>query len=327
MKVLVTGGTGFLGSHVAQLLGDDGHEVRCMVRSTSDTSFLRTLPAVSLVEGRVEDRESCRSAVVGMDAVIHCAGLVKARSTAEFRLTNAVGTQNVLDAAMTSGRSGLRFVYVSSLAARAPSPTGRPLAGDASPEPVSIYGRTKLEGERAVLVRKGDLHVTVVRPTGVYGPRDREMLQLFRYAQARVRPLIGDPDGKLTLIHGEDCARATIRCLHADVKSGSAFDLDDGRIYSRRELAEGLEQAVSRRAVVRVPIPTPVVRTVALVSEAYGRMTDRAVMLTRDKVEELLQQWVGDSAPAREQLGFEPTVTWQEGARATADWYFSNGWL
>lgn len=327
MKVLVTGGTGFLGSHVAQQLGELGHEVRCLVRKTSDTRFLQTLPAITLTEGAIEDRDSCRRAVEGMDAVIHCAGLVKARTPAEFRLTNVVGTQNVLEAALGAERRPGRFVFVSSLAARAPSPSGKPLSPDVEADPITTYGRTKLEAERAVLARKDDLHVTVVRPTAVYGPRDREMLQLFQYAQLRILPFVGDPRGKLTMIFGEDCARATIRCLDAEIPSGRAFDLDDGRIYSRVELAEGLERAVGKRALVRFPIPNPVVRSVGLVSEVYGRLTDRPVMVTREKVEELLQQWVGDSGPAREELGFQPSVQWDQGAERTAEWYFANGWL
>ncbi|MFW5738760.1 MAG: NAD-dependent epimerase/dehydratase family protein [Myxococcota bacterium] len=326
MKVLLTGGTGFLGSHIAQWLGEEGHEVRAMVRSTSDTRFLQTLPCVQLFEGAVEDRDGCRRAVEDVGAVIHCAGLVKARSPAEFRLTNVIGTQNILDAARTA--EGVdRFVLVSSLAARAPSLSGRPLAVDVEAAPVTTYGRTKLEAERAVLACKDDLHVTVVRPTAIYGARDREMLQLFQYAQMRILPFIGDPQGKLTMIYGEDCARATIRCLTVDLPSGRAFDLDDGRVYSRIELAEGLESALGRRALVRFPIPNPIVRTVGFVSEAYGRITNRPVMVTREKVEELLHQWVGDSSSARNELGFEPSVDWREGARRTADWYFANGWL
>lgn len=325
MKVLVTGGTGFLGSHIAQQLGELGHEVRALVRTTSDTRFLRTLPAVTLVEGTVEDRASCKSAVEGMDAVVHCAGLIKARSPAEFRLTNVIGTSNMLDAVAKQPTE--RFVFVSSLAARAPSRTGMPLPAEAAPSPVTTYGKTKLEAEQAVLARKGDMHVTVVRPTAVYGPRDREILQFFQLAERRALPFIGRPDGKLTMISGEDCARAIVACLSAKVPSGRAYDLDDGRVYDRRELIAGLETAVGKRALVRFPIPDPVVWTVGYLTEAFGRVTDRAVMVTREKVDELLQQWVGDSSAAFDDLGYGPCEAWPEGARRTADWYYANGWL
>jgi nucleoside-diphosphate-sugar epimerase len=328
MKVLVTGGSGFLGSHVAQQLADAGHEVRAMVRPTSDTRFLSGLQNVTLVQGAVEDRASCFAACQqDLDAVVHCAGLVKARSEAEFRLTNVVGTQNMLDAAQAQSAAIKRFVSVSSLAARAPSPDGNPLAAEAPPGPVTAYGRSKLEAEKLALSVKDKLHVTVVRPTGIYGPRDREMLQLFQYAARRVLPLIGDPKGKLTLIHGADCARAIVLALCADIASGQAYDLDDGIVYTRAQLAEGLEQAIGKKAFVSFPIPTPLVRLVGFASETYGRIANKAVMLKGEKVEELLQQWVGDSQPARTQLKFVPTFGWNEGARETADWYYEHGWL
>ena len=249
MKVLVTGGSGFLGSHVVHQLAQAGHEVRALVRPTSDTRFLSGLQNVSLVQGAVEDRASCFAACQGdLQAVVHCAGLVKARNEAEFRLTNVVGTQNMLDAAQAASTTVQRVVMVSSLAARAPSPDGNPLAADAPACPVTTYGRSKLEAEKLALSFKDKLHVTVVRPTAVYGPRDREMLQLFQYAARRILPFIGDPKGKITLIHGADCARAIVLALDAEIDSGQAYDLDDGNIYSRAQLAEGLEQAIGKRA-------------------------------------------------------------------------------
>lgn len=327
MKVLITGASGFLGSHVAQQLASAGHVVRAMVRRTSDTRFLKTLSGVTLCEGAVEDRDSCFEATKGMEAVIHSAGLVKARTPAEFQRTNIEGTQNMLDAALAQDGAIQRFVFVSSMTARAPSPDGRPLPLEAPPRPVTAYGRSKLEAERQVLRTKDKLHVTAVRPTGIYGPRDREMFQLFQYAKMRVLPYIGRPEGKLTLIHGEDCARAIVLCLAADIPSGRGYDLDDGQIYSRADLAEGLENAIGKKAWVSFPLPNALVYSVGMLGEAYGRAANKAVMLKREKVDELLQQWVGDSAPARKELGFEPKIFWREGAKSTARWYRDNGWL
>jgi nucleoside-diphosphate-sugar epimerase len=327
MKVLLTGASGFLGSHIAEQLDAAGHQVVALVRKTSDTRFLENLKRIELVRGAIEDRDSCFRACREAEAVVHSAALVKARNENEFSRTNVEGTRNLLDGALAAGEQMKRFVLISSLAARAPSADGKPLAPDAEARPVSSYGRSKLEAERVVLAAKDKLHVTAVRPTGIYGPRDREMFQLFQYAAARVLPYIGDPEGKLTLIYGEDCAKAVVACLSADIPSGRAYDLDDGCVYSRRELAQGLEAAIQKKALVSFPIPTPVVRAVGAASELYGKLANKAVMLKREKVEELLQQWVGDSAPARAELGFQPSMTWNDGARVTADWYYRNGWL
>ena len=325
MKVLITGASGFLGSHVAEQLSLKGHDVRALVRETSDTKFLATLSSVSLVYGSLEDRDSVLAACEGVDAIVHSASLVKARSTAEFRRVNVQGTRHVLDGAVEHGVG--RLVYVGSLTARAPSPNGERLPTDAQPAPVTAYGRTKLEAERLVLEAKDKLHVTVIRPTAVYGPRDREMYQLFQYATRRILPLIGDPNGKLTMIYGEDCARALIDALTVDIPSGQAFDLDDGNIYTRAQLSEGLEEAVGKRALVRFPIPTAIVRALGVGGDVYRRLANKPVMVTSEKVDELLEQWVGDSSDARDKLGFKASVDWFEGAKRTADWYFANGWL
>jgi nucleoside-diphosphate-sugar epimerase len=143
----------------------------------------------------------------------------------------------------------------------------------------------------------------------------------------RVLPYIGDPDGKLTLIHGEDCARGIALCLTADIPSGRGYDLDDGAIYSRADLAEGLENAMQKKAWVSFPLPNALVYAVAGLSQAYGRVANKAVMVKPEKIDELLQTWVGDSEPARKELGFKPQITWRDGAASTAQWYKANGWI
>src|SRR3954470_2428325 len=143
MKILLTGGSGFLGSYVAEQFTAAGHTVRALVRPRSDKRLLEKLPRVELAPGAVEDRASLGPAVAGVDAVVHVAGIVKARKPADFFEVNAQGTRNLVEAALAQG--GLkRFVYVSSLAAVGPSPDGKPVHEDAEPRPVTQYGRSKL---------------------------------------------------------------------------------------------------------------------------------------------------------------------------------------
>ena len=144
MRVLLTGASGFLGSHVAEQLDQQGADVRALVRPTSDTRFLEALEHVTLVRGAVGDESSLLSATEGVDGIIHAAGLVKARTPADFHRANALGTANLLDAAMHNAPHLERFVLVSSLAAMGPSLDGRPLSVGASPNPVTHYGRSKL---------------------------------------------------------------------------------------------------------------------------------------------------------------------------------------
>jgi nucleoside-diphosphate-sugar epimerase len=328
MTVLLTGGSGFLGSHVAEQLSRAGRKVKALVRKTSNTKFLAQLPHVELVEGAVDDRRSFLEAARGVTAIVHVAGLVKARGPEEFFRVNTEGTINALDAARAAGSSLRRFVLVSSLAAAGPSDAeGRPVACDAEPRPVTHYGKSKLAAERAALAAKDELPITILRPPAVYGPRDREILALFKALKLGVLPYMGTTTNKLSMIYGQDCALACVAAIDAEIASGSTFFLDDGSVYTLEELILHVERALGKRAWLRFPIPKTVIKTAALASELYGKATNRAVMLTRDKCNELFDQWVCDGAEARQSLGWQPATSFEEGARLTVAWYQEAGWL
>ena len=331
MRVLVTGASGFLGSHVTEQLVQKGHSVVALVRRSSSTKFLSSLRGVELAYGAIEDAESVRRAVVdapGVDAIVHSAGLVKARDEAEFFRVNVGGTRNMLDAAKAAGPTMKRFVFVSSLAAVGPSHDGRPVAADARPAPVTRYGRSKLEAERLVLAEKDALPVVVLRPPMIYGPRDQESFAFFQSVARRVLPMLGDGKNTLSVIYASDAAAACIRALEGDVPSGRAYFIDDGRVYVWRDMLADVEAAIGARAFVRVGVPFPLVRGAALASEGMSRLTGKPVMLTRDKLNELAaSHWVCDSAEARRELGWEPQVGWAEGTRRAVAWYREHGWL
>jgi 2-alkyl-3-oxoalkanoate reductase len=142
-----------------------------------------------------------------------------------------------------------------------------------------------------------------------------------------VLPYMGSTENKLSMIYGADCAAACIAAIDADVPSGSTFFLDDGEVYRFQDLITHADRAPGRRAWLRFPIPKPVIHTAALASELYGRATNRAVMLTRDKLNELFDQWVCDGSQARAALGWKPETPFEQGARLTIEWYRQAGWL
>ena len=328
MKVLLTGGSGFLGSYVAEQLAAEGHSVRALVRPRSDKRVLEKLPGVEFAAGAIEDRSSLTSAVEGVDAVVHVAGIVKARKPADFFAVNAQGTRNLLDAVLARG--GLRrFVYVSSLAAVGPSLDGTPVADDAEPRPVTHYGRSKLEAERMVLAAGGQLPVTVIRPPVIYGPRDRETLAFFTSVRNGVLPMTGDGLNTLSVIYVADCAAAIVRAVTAaDAPSGRTYFVEDGAVYVWREALADIEAALGRRAFVRVGMPLGVVRVAAAATQLWGALTNTAQMLTLDKVNELTQpHWVCSGEGARRDLGWTAKVQWQQGVQESVKWYREQGWL
>lgn len=327
MKVLVTGGSGFLGSHVAEQLSKAGHTVRALVRKSSNRKFLSSLANIELAEGAVDDRASVFEAMKGVDAVVHSAGVVKARSEADFFACNTHGTANLLDAAIANAPNLKRFVHISSLEACGPSLDGKPVPIDQE-KPVTTYGRSKLAAEKECIARKDELPVVILRPAAIYGPRDVEILEAFRAVRRRQYPVIGDGSMLGSYTYGPDCARACIQAIDADVPSGSVFCIDDGEpISMARAMGELLPEALGTKPFVRFGVPFPVLRLASLGVEAYGKVRGKPVMLTREKVAMLRHHWVCDSKDARDALGWKPEVRFPEGLRITAKWYEENGWL
>ncbi len=329
MRVLLTGGSGFVGSYIAEQLAGQGHTVRALVRPSSDRTLLARLQGLEFALGAVERRESLGDAVKGCDAVIHCAGLVKARSPQEFFDVNTEGTKNLLEAAIAAG-GVQRFVQVSSLAAIGPSLDGKPVSDDAAPNPVTNYGRSKLAGEQAVLAAKDRVPVTVIRPPLVYGPRDRETLAFFTAIKKGTLPILGDGMNTLSVIYGPDCAAAIVKAVlqPAGAPSGRAWFVEDGNVYVWREALAEVEAVMGKRAFFRAGVPMWALKAAAAGSQLWGKVTNTAQMLTLDKVNELEQpHWVCSAEGARRELGWAPKVQWREGVKLAAEWYREAGWL
>jgi nucleoside-diphosphate-sugar epimerase len=326
MRVLVTGGSGFLGSWVCELLSKRGDvEVRALVRRTSKTTHLKTLPRVELAMGSVEDSSSVDSAMRDVDAVVHCAGLVKARSEDELTTVNVGGTRNLVEAAKKHGAK--RFVHVSSLEAAGPSDDRRPVPLEQA-KPCTAYGRSKLASEKVVLAAKEDLHVVVLRPGAIYGPRDVEILDAFKSVNRGLMPTIDGGGALGSFVWGPDCAAACIRALDADVPSGSVYFVDDGGPpVTQRAFLEMIETALGRRALVRMSLPRGLLKTVAFGVEAYGKASGKAVMLTREKAAMLLRDLICESSHTQKALGWKPEVPLREGVKRAVGWYRAEGWL
>ena len=329
MKFLVTGATGFLGSHIAEQLARDSHAVRVLVRRTSDRSFLRSLEIEEAL-GDITQPDTLPAAVAGVDAVVHAAGLVKARSAAEFNSVNAEGTANLLSA-LASAETTPRFVLISSLAAHGPSQDGRPRPLDAPATPVTAYGRSKLKAEemvRAWAANPASVGAVIIRPPVIYGPRDRQLLPFFRLARWRLAPLLGDGTNTFSCVYVEDAARAVaLAATASDEAPIATYTLDDGAVYTWRDMLGAIEQANDRKAL-RITSPLWAFTAAAFLSETYGRLRRQAVTFTRDKVKEMRQpHWVCSHDEISRDLGWTPRVTLKEGAALTAAWYRQHRWL
>ena len=326
MRVLVTGASGFLGSHVAEQLAQQKHQVRLLLRPTSSREFL-AFPFEEAM-GDVTDPDSLRAAVAGVDVVVHSAGLVKASSEVEFSRVNTAGTANLLRAIEAGAPAIKRFIYISSLAAHGSSTDGSPRPVDAPPHPISAYGRTKLAGENLTRGSAIASRAVIFQPPAIYGPRDPALVPFFKLAKYRIAPLLMGGHNKISIIYGVEAARAVVLAATAEADvGGKTYTFDDGNVYEWRDLLSAVEEAVGRKAL-RIHSPRLLFEAAALASEGFGLVTRRAVSLTRDKVREMAQaHWVCGHAELERDLGWTPTVTIREGAKLTGDWYRSHHWI
>ena len=327
MRVLLTGGSGFLGSHIAEQLKNAGHTVVCLVRRSSDVSFLETL-GVERVFGAVDDASTLPGALAGVDAIVHAAGLVKARNAAEFDRVNAAGTRSLAEAAIAHAPSLQRFVHVSTAAVMGPGREGQKLSDRDPKNPQTLYAKSKLAAEKTLLELRDRLPITILRPPAIYGPRDREILAFFTMVRRmRVAFRLGGSLKSVSMIYVDDCARACVRAISADVPSGSAYLLDDGNVYSYEGLSRAIADGYGVKLLTVLDVPTSVVRAAAAVSDVFGETFDRAVIFGTDKLGELLMEhFVVDASDARRDLGWAPEVEFAEGARRTAAFYREHRW-
>lgn len=323
MRVLVTGATGFVGSHLVDALLCRGDDVTALIRSPEKARPLAAV-GVTLVQGDLHSTSALERAARDQDVIYHVAGLVAARSEQEYLSANRDGTANLLRAAAATGAP--RFVLVSSGAAGSPSRHGVPSsAGDAS-APVTMYGRSKLAAEE--VVRSGSLPWVVLRPPTIYGPRDRDnLIKVFKLVRTGIAPVFGDGTMELSAIYAPDLADALVAAALTDRVLGHTYYVNHPETLT----AAGLVRAIARtmgRSVRVVPVPEWAGRGLLHVTGAVAAALRRPTILNADKANEFFQPaWTGDPAAFVRDTGWMPAHDIITGLRETYDWYRLAGWL
>ena len=320
---LVTGATGFVGSHLIDALHAAGRPARALVRATSDVTRLRAA-GCDICVADFTDPAAWASALDDVGVVYHLAAATRARDEAEYRRAN-VDTTAALMAAAAARPSPPRVVFLGTLASVGPTPDGRPVDEDAAPRPLTAYGRTKLEAER-LLLRTTSVPSVVLRPPAVYGPRDRDLFTFFRLARLGVMPVPAGPDRPVQLIHVRDVVAALLAAADSQ-RTGRVYHIAEPAIRPWSQVASMIARAVGKEPVA-VRIPRPLLRVAALGSEATARLTGRSTIFNRDKVRELLAPgWICTTSRAEDELGFRAAIPLENGIPETAEWYRSAGWL
>jgi nucleoside-diphosphate-sugar epimerase len=324
--VLVTGGSGFVGSHTVEHLLSRGFHVRCVLRPRRRGLGWLEGSAAEIVRADLTDAAQLIRHLDGVEYVFHVAGVTKARQAQEFYVGNVLTTQALLSAVRKVG-TVRKFAYVSSLSAAGPSLTGEPLTEEAACHPVSLYGQTKLEGE-SVVRRAGDrVPWVILRPPAVFGPRDTDILEMFNWIRRGIRPIIGSREKTVSLVYVPDLARGIVEATLSARTAGETYHVCDPVVFRFPEVLEYVASLVGGRTFA-VPFPPALAYAVATVSEGASLILRTAPLFSYDKVRELLHHhWVCSPEKLSNHTGFRTQVSAYDGIRMTYEWYKSMQWL
>ncbi len=331
-KAFVTGGTGFVGSHLVEELLRRGYgEVRCLVRSR--LKWLEGLDVVP-VRATLSDVVALWEALAGVDYVYHVGGVTRARDWATFERNNVRATLDLLGAVKQAAPGVKKVLLTSSLAAVGRCPDG--VAIEETPlRPISRYGRSKAEMENAVRARHDlpasfaeALPLAVVRPPAVYGPPERDILTFFKTVKRGICPVVGGGDeDALSLVHARDLVRGMVDCAEAEDTVGETYFIGSEQAYSWNQVKHATTEALGTRALT-VPVPGALVGAVGAVAEGMGRLVGQYPPLNREKAREIRHACTICSVEkAKRAFGYRQEVPLDEGVRETIAWYRREGWL
>jgi len=303
-----------------------GYYVTCLVRDPNRLQWLQGLD-VHLAKGDCSLPESLIPTVQDVSVVFHVAGLTKAKRAREYYEVNHLGTRNILEACFRYNPDIEQFILISSLAAAGPSPDGNPVQDTDTPQPVSDYGKSKILAEQEALLYKDRFPVVILRPSVVYGPRDRDIFMLFRWAARGITFEIAGGDRFINLCYVKDLVTALLLAAEHETASGSIYFVAENRAYSWSEFRQALLAAGGEKAR-NIKIPYPVAYLLGLFSEISSQFTSKPALTNRQKIYEAAQRyWTCDLGKIEQELGFRPEYPLQKGLEMTWKWYRNNSWL
>lgn len=348
MRILVTGASGFIGSYICQEGLDKGYEVWAGMRGTSSKGYLTDsrlnfatldLSNPEVLRRQLEELKS-RMDGRGWDYVVHAAGATKSLKPEGFFRTNTQGTKNLVEALIQAGMKPKCFVFVSSLGsfgAIREEPVRRPTADNPwvyapimdtdAPCPNTVYGQSKLQAER-YLASLTDFPYVILRPTGVYGPREKDYFLMAKSIMQHVDFAVGYKPQEITFVYVMDVVQAVFKAFDAPNAVGKGYFLSDGCVYNSRSFSDLLQKELGNPWVLHIKAPLWFLHGVCAVNGTVMRWLGKLTTLNMDKYHILRQRnWQCDIEPARRDLGYEPEYTLERGTHLAVEWYKKNGWL
>ena len=328
-SILITGASGFIGSFIVEEALSRGFEVWAAVRKSSSHQFLKD-ERIHFIELNLSSQEALHQQLAGhqFDYVVHAAGATKCLDKRDFFRINTEGTKHLVSALLALRMPLRRFVYISSLsimgAIREQQPYEEIRESD-TPRPNTAYGESKLLAEQWLDTQP--IPYIILRPTGVYGPRERDYFMMAKSIQSHNDFAVGFQQQDITFVYFSDVVQAVFLALEKG-KTGRRYFLSDGEVYQSAAFSNYIRRELGNPWWIRITAPLWLLRVITFVGEYVGRLTGKVTALNNDKYYIMRQRnWRCDITPARQELGYEPQVKLEEGVRRSIKWYRENGWL
>lgn len=324
MKIFITGGTGFIGSHLAEALlhRNPSDDIRCLVRSR--LKWLDGKP-VTPIKGDLNDIEALHEGMRDADLVFHLAAMVKAPREETLHHANVEGTENLVRVAQKAGVRNI--VMLSSLAAAGPS-FSRPLTEDDPMMPISMYGRSKkLMEEMVHRTASSSDCITLLRPPAVYGPREEQILSFFQIASRGICPIVGgNGESRISMVHVADVVQALLLAAGRQKPGVHTYFVSGEDVHSWNEIKEATAAALNRR-LFTLSLPPGLVHLAGRVMESAGGLFGAYPDLNKDKAQEMTHQWTCSIEKISRDLGYSPRYSLREGISDTIQWYKKHNWI
>lgn len=322
----VTGGTGFVGSHLVERLLENGYHVKCLVRDPNKLKWLNG-KAIEVVPGSLKDIDALKKGIAGTTIVYHCAGVLFGKTEESFIKGNLEGTQNIINTCLEVNPGLDRFLYVGTLAAVGPSKDETPLTEESPCRPLTWYGKSKLESEKYVRSHMDKLKTTIIRPGAVYGPRDYAVYEVFKASKSGINMKIGKEDTFASFIHVDDLVTAIYESSISDNTVGQVYFAVNDDYNKSSDIARYAIKSLGKKEKT-IRIPHSILKLVASVSEIFGKITNKEVVINHQKVIELTQKyWIASNRKAKDDFAFQPRWALEAGVQMTTEWYKKEGWL
>jgi nucleoside-diphosphate-sugar epimerase len=334
MKILITGASGFIGSFLVEKALDQNMEVWAGVRRSSSREYLQD-KRLRFIDLHFGDKEKLKRQLADFfstngkfDYIIHNAGITKTLNVKEFDTVNFVNTRNLVEALIETGATPRKFLLMSSLSAYGAGDEKNytPFKLSDMPVPNTVYGKSKLKAEQ-LLTSLTDFPYMILRPTGVYGPREKDYFLMLKVVRAGFDVGAGFNPQRLTFIYVKDLADAAFLALESPLVNKRYF-VADGDVYTGKEYTCLVKETLGKKFVLNIKIPLWLLKCASIVAEDLSKLTGKPSTLNRDKYKIMRQRnWACDITPLVNELGFSPKYSLIDGLKESVDWYKENGWL